>query len=542
MSFSLSVCQISGQVLNCFLKRTPIKLRRLFRLKEYLLHLQDHRDVIGTAMQLRFSEVDENPFVIEEELDALAPSPSSLCTEGDFQNTEQFTSQYGIRRVLHHLEDSEEGADAVVPTNQHYICHWKNILLNSGIIDSSSLSFQEDEALIYSVLHYPDPMPDWTLYGTLYLYAMKVYSSLPSRALNLHRGMTYNRLTTKPEALPNLKDYVRNINHACPSISAVQSNMPSLRYDNRSYHSSEILFHIKTLERSEDSFKLKFSPAVTRYPVTGGIDEQEINQGAFIENGMLCGLREKMSPADIRRIGLKELPTYICKNNPFIIAVREYRLTDFSGIFCSNSMTSFEWHVLTSVECIEQMDDLVAFAIQCEHCLKFDKVCKYDRIDQPCDECISSGECCVSLVVFHINWDMGSSHKKTVKENPSCLNGSNDIEKMMNPMCYTIGFGGLHLCKAFVNSIRNHVVQHNGEYFGTDILIALRNQCASLQNIKNAVFVGKDRQSDLLSWLTVCSDVRDALSLQEDYCMQRLPEKFLPYKKGLIPKKGDICC
>ena len=191
-------------------------------------------------------------------------------------------------------------------------------------------------------------------------------------------------------------------------------------------------------------------------------------------------------------------------------------------------MTSFEWHVLTSVECIEQMDNMVAFAIQCEHCLKFDKECKYDRIDEPCEECISSGECCVSLVVFHISWDMGSSHKKTVKENPCCLNGSNDIEKMMNPRCYTIGFGGLHLAKAFVNSIRNHVVQHNGEYFGTDILIALRNECASLQNIKNAVFVGKDRQSDLLSWLTVCSDVQEALSLQEFYCMQRLPEKFLP--------------
>ena len=108
------------------------------------------------------------------------------------------------------------------------------------------------------------------------------------------------------------------------------------------------------------------------------------------------------------------------------------------------------------------------------------------------------------------------------------------------------GFGALHLAKAFVNSIRNHVVQHNGEYFGTDILIALRNECASLQNIKNAVFVGKDRQSDLLSWLTVCSDVQEALSLQEFYCMQRLPEKFLPYKKKALSQKKviyavDVC-
>ena len=131
-------------------------------------------------MQLRSAEVEENPFVTEEELDVLAPSPSSLCKEGDLKNIEQFTIQYGIKRILYHLEETEEGADAVIPTNLHYICHWKNILLNSGIVESSSLNFQEDEALIYSVLHNPDPVPDWTLYGTLYLYAMKVNSSLPS--------------------------------------------------------------------------------------------------------------------------------------------------------------------------------------------------------------------------------------------------------------------------------------------------------------------------------------------------------------------------
>ena len=85
-------------------------------------------------------------------------------------------------------------------------------------------------------------------------------------------------------------------------------------------------------------------------------------------------------------------------------------------------------------------------------------------------------------------WDPGT--KKAAKENPSCLNINSDLEAMMSPKYYTIGFGCLHLCKAFVNIVRNYVIQHRGEYFGTNILIALRKDSESFQSMKNAVFVG----------------------------------------------------
>ena len=530
------------------------KLRFLFNLTEYLLHLEDHSDTIGNAMQLRFAEVHKNPFATTEELDALAPAPFTLCENIELNaiNYVYHIEQYGIKRILHQYSNNVDlenlGDDMILPNNPNYVCHWKDLLISSGIINSSSLSFQEDDAFIFSVLRYPDPIPDWSVWGTLSLYAIKIMSSISASALNLFRGATFNRITTKSEALPDVKEFARNVNHPCPSVTTTQKQMPKLRYDNKTYHPSEILFHIKKLDTSENSFRFCFSPTVIRFPVVGGIDEQETNQGTFVVDGELCGLRKKMTAADIRKIGIQNLGTHISKENPFVVAVRECRLTDFSGIFCSNSMTSFETHALTASECTEQLDDMVAFAIRCERCLKLgeDTECKYERIDVPCEKCNKDGVTCKSLVVFHVTWDMGSGHKKTVKENPSCLDASSDIEQMMSPKYYTIGFGGLHLCKAFVNIIRNYVIQHNGEYFGTNILIALRKNSTLLQMMKNAVFVGKDRQSDFLAFLTVWNAVQEALRTEKQYCIHRLPEKYMPYKKNASSQRKivyavDVC-
>ena len=105
---------------------------------------------------------------------------------------------------------------------------------------------------------------------------------------------------------------------------------------------------------------------------------------------------------------------------------------------------------------------------------------------------------------------------------------------------------GIPGSKALVNTLRNHVLQYDGEYFGIDILISLRWVCELLQTIKTAVFVGKDRQSDLLSYLTVCRVVQEALKKQKNYLVQRVPEKYMPYKKNASSQKKivypvDVC-
>ena len=50
----------------------------MFSLYEYLDHLENHTDDVGVAMQLRFKEVDINPFATEEALDEIAPAPFTL--------------------------------------------------------------------------------------------------------------------------------------------------------------------------------------------------------------------------------------------------------------------------------------------------------------------------------------------------------------------------------------------------------------------------------------------------------------------------------
>ena len=483
----------------------------------------------------------------------MAPAPSEFISNPDYDGLATHIESYGVQCILHQYSNSLEEVnldftndDMVIPDNPTYICHWKDLLISSCIIKPSSLSFQEDDAFIYTVLCYPNPVKDWSLWGTISLYALKLMCSISATALNLYRSVTFNRITTKSEELPDIKEFAGNMNHAGPSVTNAQSMLPNLKHENKTFHTSELLFHIKVLERSNESLSLTFPSGVIRFPVTAGIDEQEINQGTYINNGVLCGLEKQMNALDIIRVGLKNLGTYIAEENNFITAVREYRLMDFAGIFCSNSFTSFESHALDYNECTRDLNEMLVFADSCEQCLKANLSCKYNQIDQQCGNCVKNDTKCVSLIVLHVLWDMGSSHKKTAKQSSSGLELDSTDSEMMDPRRYTIGFGGLHLSKSFVNTTRNHVLQFNGEYFGVDMLIALRDECDLLQLIKNAVFVGKDRQSDLLAYLTVGPSVKETLKIKKEYSIQRIPEKYLSFKPNASTQKKvvyavDVC-
>ena len=85
------------------------------------------------------------------------------------------------------------GIERELPVN--YICCWKDIIIQHGLITSESLTFQEDEALVASILNFPNPVEDWTVWNTLYLYGLKLMTSFSTAGLNLYRGITsYPRL------------------------------------------------------------------------------------------------------------------------------------------------------------------------------------------------------------------------------------------------------------------------------------------------------------------------------------------------------------
>ena len=64
------------------------------------------------------------------------------------------------------------------------------MFIKRNIIDSSSLSFQEDDALIFSALHYPNPVSDWSLWSTITFFALKLFTSASESAMNLYCGIT----------------------------------------------------------------------------------------------------------------------------------------------------------------------------------------------------------------------------------------------------------------------------------------------------------------------------------------------------------------
>ena len=109
---------------------------------------------------------------------------------------------------------------------------------------------------------------------------------------------------------------------------------------------------------------------------------------------------------------------------------------------------------------------------------------------------------------------------------------------------FGIAFGVLHLCKSLINTIRCYSITHNGENFGLYILRALKhgNDRAAeiLSNMKNAVLVGKDRQSDYLAYMTCSQLVESALVEKDVYSLIRVPEPILDYKENAKTQKPMI--
>ena len=158
-----------------------------------------------------------------------------------------------------------------------------------NLITPTSLTFQEDEALIYSVLNYPNPVRNWSTWPTLCFYCLKMYASQSAGALALHRGMTKNRLGNIEDQ--DVKLFACSINHPGPSLSTISKIFPLLNYNPQVYHKEEHLFHLKILQKNSCSLKVVF-PNTVRYLTTLGADDQELNQGAFIHNGKLHGLKK----------------------------------------------------------------------------------------------------------------------------------------------------------------------------------------------------------------------------------------------------------
>ena len=287
-----------------------------------------------------------------------------------------------------------------------------------------------------------------------------------------------------------------------------------------------------------------------RHPIVLGIDEQEINQGTYIHNGVLHGLSKKLNADDIKTLSLAKIGKFVATKAPFISSVREYRLTDLKGIHCSNVLTEFISITVSSKHCTESLKSVIKFANSCDNCLKSEFDCYYDKLEEHCLHCAAAGFTCVSLNVFHVLWDMGSSHKKTSKEIDQITEISTDAEYGSSYL-FSIGFGGLHLGKAITNTSRNFSLSHKQQSYGIHVLRALRNiegpHTAHLANVKAAVYVGKDRQSDYLASMMSSKSIQEALKVAKVYTATRVPELVISHtenakqQKKIVMPTGLVC-
>lgn len=228
----------------------------------------------------------------------------------------------------------------------------------------------------------------------------------------------------------------------------------------------------------------------------------------------------------------------------FITSVREYRVIDLKGLMCSNVYTSFVSGCLKSNSCMKYLKNVSELSRSCEYCLKNSLKCSYKMLDEKCGSCKENGQHCRSVIIFHVLWDMGSSQVKSAHEWLLKLDSENIDLEFLSADKITIGFGMLHILKAIINKTRNYSLSYQGQNYGIHILRSMKNDDDSaaeyLSTMKNAVLVGKDRQSDYLSYMTTSDVVQCALKQKKSYLLTRVPEPVLTYKDSAKKQKPFI--
>ena len=502
--------------------KNPYHLQVINNIQSHIVHhLARHSDEVGSSMHLRFKAVHNNWFITKEELDEIAPSPYSLLAPMDFLNdsSQDIMKRYGIRRDFN-------------PVNVLYTGFWKGRLLIDGVINSSALSFQEDDALVALYLSYPEPIKDWSVYKTISFYFLKTYCYVSSTALNLLRGITrYKRLSGETD---DRQQFMKNINHPGPSLTTIDRWMPSCNYDLVQCHTRNLLCHLETLQGSAVPV-LTFpnrGHGVLRFVAVLVGDGQGLNSGTFEKEKKLPGLSKPISISEIKAIGINNIPRHILDENPFIKAVQEYRITDMGGTMCSNVMTKFEGSTSKGEDIAEDMVKVINLSKSCMFCLKSNSACKYVRLMDPCQNCEAGGRMCISLTPFHLLWDM-ASYQVAAADIMKRITIFSSEKELEDSRLVSIGYGGLHMAKAAINVCRNYMLHLHGQRFGINVLRAMRNEedaaADLLRSVKNAVFVAKDRQSDFLSYCTSSEAVTKALKTKQHYNIVRTPEKIMTY-------------
>ena len=155
-----------------------VVLKHFNNVGRYVEHLKSHSDDFDedcfSAVMLKRLE-NSYIFTTHQELSTLTKMAPFNCP--------------GPVTILPSLQQQIADCSVERDFNGHYLSNWLRVILcEGGLFQSTSALYQEIDALISTVFAYPGKIHDWSIYQTLSLHAMAVYTSTSLQSYELLRG------------------------------------------------------------------------------------------------------------------------------------------------------------------------------------------------------------------------------------------------------------------------------------------------------------------------------------------------------------------
>ena len=254
-----------------------------------------------------------------------APTPFDFVKFENFGDKHlNIIRKYAIKRDLNEM---------------NYVFFWANWFYQLNIIDRSNIAYQEIAARNEILLSGASHVNSWNDYPTIKMYSLKMYCSLPQRALELNRGAQIQDTINGVKTHQIAQELSSNLNHPTISEKCVRDVLPHIRRDSGP-NSEYIITHLQILEQTDTDFVFKDDYNIV-YPIVLTVDDLLLNPGSYIHDNMLYGFTKPIDAKTLVDIGLDGLSGYL-ESQSFINSVREYLISDYGNVMTTCGYTTLK--------------------------------------------------------------------------------------------------------------------------------------------------------------------------------------------------------
>ena len=280
-----------------------------------------------------------------------------------------------------------------IPEGTHYLSHWLNLFLSSGVIKTTHLQYQELDSLVQEHLQQPHPISNWKAWPVLHSYCSSLLQHAGIRGYNFYLGeQNYGRGLRPVQVLP-----LERRCHQGPHVRTLQNHKPTPVHESGPRFDKVYLLNT-FLSNLESNTVVICKEDVQKHLVTLGYDGQPLNQGTFVHHvgstAVLDGIIPKVTTETIHEVGPRRIPLYIKDNCKYISEVREYIATDAAGKISINVATLFTPPGGSCADFICEIKHNIHALETCTSCIERNDVgsCTFDRGHfMPCTPCQQKG-------------------------------------------------------------------------------------------------------------------------------------------------------